>query len=187
MACAYSRRPAPLELNQLGAVHGSVRSYPNIVFGGPFTALMAGVYHPARFDQQQLHLAFRVRLVFDAFRNDEHFSLRNLDCTVAEIDAQVAVDYDERFIGILVIMPYEVALEIHELELIIVHFRNDSRRPMLGEQSEFLGKIDRFIAHARLPSSTAIVLRSTFKGIRLARCLNFGVSAAFSSHDVDEA
>jgi AraC-like DNA-binding protein len=38
-----------------------------------------GIEGAARFDQEQLHLTFRTRPVFDAPRNDEHFTRRDRD------------------------------------------------------------------------------------------------------------
>jgi hypothetical protein len=58
--------------------------------------------------------------MLNALRNDEHLAPRYLDRAVAKIDAQLAVDDDERFIGFLMVMPDQVALELHDLELIPV-------------------------------------------------------------------
>src|SRR5260370_458945 len=99
----------------------------------PYTTLFR-----SRFNQQQLDFVFCVRLVLHAFRNHEHLSARNVNGTVAKIDPQIAVDYDETFVGIFVIVPNEVALELHDLELVFVHFSDDLRLPLFVEQSKFL-------------------------------------------------
>ena len=44
-------------------------------------------------------------------------------------------------------MPNEVSFELHNLELVIVHFGNDLRRPLLIEKSEFFFEIDGFDWH----------------------------------------
>ena len=52
---------------------------------------------------------FGVRLVFDAFRHDEHLACRNMDRTIPKIDPQGAFQYNERLIRILMIVPNKVA------------------------------------------------------------------------------
>ena len=56
-----------------------------------------------------------------------------MDRAVAKIDPQIAFDHDECLIGLLVVVPDEVALQLHDLELIVVHLRDDLRLPLLLE------------------------------------------------------
>jgi hypothetical protein len=72
-----------------------------------------------------------------------------------KIDPQLAVEHDEGLIGILVVMPDEIALQTHDLELVIVHFRNDFRLPLLTEEAEFLLEVDGLVVHG-IPSSARI-------------------------------
>jgi hypothetical protein len=93
---------------------------------------------------------FGIGLVFDALPDDEHFARRQLDRSVAKINQQNPLQHDEGLIGILVIVPNEVALELHDLELVVVHFRYDLRLPLLVEQSELFAEVDRLVVHALL-------------------------------------
>src|SRR5262245_4793304 len=106
---------------------------PNIILGRALAARMAGIEYPTRLDQQQLDLVFGVRLVLYTLRDDEHLARRQLDRPIAKIDAQSALQDDERLIRMLVIMPNEVTLQPHELELVVVHFGYDLRLPLLVE------------------------------------------------------
>src|SRR5262249_9713346 len=92
-------------------------------------------------------LVFGVRLVLYALRDDEHLARRQPDRTIAKIDPQSALEDDERLIRVLVIVPNEVALQPHELELVVVHFGDDLRLPLLVKQPELLAEIDRFVGH----------------------------------------
>jgi hypothetical protein len=105
-----------------------------------------------RFDEQQLDLPFRVRLVLHTLGNDEHLPRRHMDRAVAKIDPQIAVDHDERLIGIRVVMPNEIALQPHDLELIVVHLGDDLRPPLLVEQPELLPEVDGLVAHVAPPT-----------------------------------
>jgi hypothetical protein len=86
-----------------------LRSNPDIIRGGALAARVPGIEHPARLDHQQFDLPFGVRFVFDAFRDDEHFARRQMHRAVAKIDPQVALDDEEGLVGLLVIVPDEVA------------------------------------------------------------------------------
>src|ERR1043166_7767370 len=71
---------------------------------------------------------------------------------IAKIDPQFALDDEERLIGLLVIMPDEVALQLHDFELVVVHFGDDLRLPLLVEQGELLAQVDRLVGHGASPS-----------------------------------
>src|SRR5260370_41841089 len=58
-------------------------------------------------------------------------------------------------------MPDEISLQFHNLELVIVHLRNDFRLPLLLEQLEFLTEVDGSIAHCiTLQAKRTRVLRA---------------------------
>src|SRR5262249_36730145 len=137
------------------------KSDPDVVDRGPLAAFVSGIQHAARLDQKQLDLVLRERLVLDSFRNHEHLSCRDMHATVAEVDSQPALEDDESLIRILVIVPDEVALQLDDLELIVVHLGYNLRLPLLAEQSELLPKVDRVVVHSVSPatSSGACVLR----------------------------
>src|ERR1700693_3458977 len=138
-------------------------SDPDVILGGARAAFMSGIEHAARLDQQQLDLAFRTGLVLDAARHHEHFARRQMHRAVAEIDAQIALDDDERFVRILVIVPDEVALQLDDLEVIVVHFGDDLWLPLLVEQRELLAQVDRLVAHRVAPSSIASLTEAPAK------------------------
>ena len=76
---------------------------------------MPCIEHAARLDQEQLDLPFCVGFVLDALWNDEHFTVRNMDCAISEIDPQITLHHDECFIGILMVVPDKVTLQLHDL------------------------------------------------------------------------
>jgi hypothetical protein len=56
-----------------------------------------------------------------------------------------------------VIVPNELALELHDLELVVVHFRYDLRLPLFVERSELFAEIDRLVVHAASPNDGVIM------------------------------
>src|SRR5664279_4391742 len=115
-------------------------SNPLIILCCPLAALVSGVEYASRFDQQELYLALCIWLVLNALWNDEHLS--GVHGAVAQINSQGALEDDERLVGVLVIMPNEIALQPDDLELVVVHFRHDLRCPLLAKETELLLKTD---------------------------------------------
>ena len=93
----------------------SATSYPHITLRCPLATFVPCVRNPARLDEQQLHLILREWLVLNPLRNDEHFTLRQIYTSIAEIDTQVTVEHDEGL----------VPFNFHNLELVVIHLGND--------------------------------------------------------------
>jgi hypothetical protein len=75
-----------------------------------------------------------------------------MDRAIPKIDPQITFHHDERLIGIFVVVPNKVTLQLHDLELVVVHFGDDLWLPLLVEQPELLAEVDRFVAHVTPPS-----------------------------------
>ena len=71
---------------------------------------------------------------------------------VAKVDAQPAFDDDERLVGVLMVVPNKITLQLHDLELVLIHFSDDLRQPPLVEQPQLLLEVDRFVLHVSLRS-----------------------------------
>jgi hypothetical protein len=70
-----------------------------------------------------------------------------MHCSIAKIDPQNTVDHYEGLIRILVVVPNKIALQLHDLELVVVHFGNDLGLPLFVKQLELLVEIDWRVAH----------------------------------------
>jgi hypothetical protein len=93
----------------------------------------------------------------DAAR-DRHRLLRPEDHgAVRQVDGQLAVEHEEDLVGIVVLMPDELALNLDDLELVVVHPPDDLRRPVLGKRPQLLGKaylLDRHARNRRTPAAS---------------------------------
>jgi len=118
-------------------------SNPPIIRRRALVGIVAGVDHPAWLDQHQLHLLGGGRLVLDALGHDIQLARIEFDETVAKIDAQTAFEHDEGFVGVGVAVPEKLPFQPRQLELVVVHLRDDFWLPLLGEQAVFLGEVDR--------------------------------------------
>jgi hypothetical protein len=91
--------------------------------------------------------------MLDASGHNEHLTGANRDAAIAKRDFHLAIDDQECLVGFVVAMPHKLALDFHELELVVVHFRNNARRPMLGELGELILEVDHVGWHRRVTLS----------------------------------
>src|SRR5436190_13987966 len=80
--------------------------------------------------------------MFDSPWDDHEFSLLDPFGPIAEIHPESSLDDQEQFVLQLVLVPDELALELHELDLLAVQFADDFRAPGLGELRQFPGQAD---------------------------------------------
>ena len=109
---------------------------------GAFGGGLAGVEDAAGLNEHELNFVFRGGLVHDAFRDDEHFSGAEGDVAVAKIQAERAVEDEESFVGVGVVVPDEVALQFDDLELVVVHLGDDFGGPLVVEEGELIFQVD---------------------------------------------
>ena len=87
---------------------------PDVVGGGGWVGigLVAGVEDAAGFDEEEVDFVGGEGLVLDSFGDDEHLAGVEVDGTVAEVDAEMAVEDEEGLVGVLVVVPDEVSVEL---------------------------------------------------------------------------
>jgi len=80
--------------------------------------------------------------VLNTLWNNCHLAWPKDDEAVAKVDPQLAVDHDERFIGVGMVVPDEVAFQANDLELVIVQLGDDPWSPLLRKLVELGSDID---------------------------------------------
>jgi hypothetical protein len=88
---------------------------------------VAGVHHAGGFDEHGVHLTVRDWAVLDTSRNDEQLARTHLDVAVLHLDGQFAGDDEEQFVSVLMGVPGEFALDLDDLDLVVVHPRHHLR------------------------------------------------------------
>jgi hypothetical protein len=76
--------------------------------------------------------------MFDSAWYHEQLTWSENDVAITWLDGQVAIDHEEQFVGVLVRVPNELALDLDQLDLVIVQAGYQFWRPVLGEQVELL-------------------------------------------------
>ena len=80
--------------------------------------------------------------MLDAFRHDEHLARAERHGAVAQLDVELAFEHQEEIVGLVVLVPDELALHLHDHDVVVVELRDRARRPVLREGRELVGEID---------------------------------------------
>ena len=84
---------------------GRSQSNPDIIHSRPLVRLITGIQHAPGLDQQQLRFPRRAGFVLDAFLHHIHLTGANGDLTVPKFNHQLALQHDEGFIGVGMLVP----------------------------------------------------------------------------------
>ena len=71
--------------------------------------------------------------MFNALGNHTQFPFTQVYYPIPELNTHRAFNYDKNFVCIFVVVPDKLALNFCKLELVVIQFRDYSRRPMFGE------------------------------------------------------
>src|SRR5262245_24256471 len=142
--------PGPGSRARSGSLVAANLSDPRVVLGGELARHVAGVDGASGLDEHDPALLSGHGLVFKTSRHDEHVTRTQRDVPISEMDRHLAVQDDEDLIGLGMTVPDELALDLDELEVVVVHPGDDLRRPALAEARELFMHVDRSIRHEDL-------------------------------------
>jgi hypothetical protein len=108
----------------------------------PRTACVPRVRSASRLNQQDVRLVIRPGAVLNAARHDVHVPLTQLDVAIAELDGQAPLEDEEELVGLVVLVPDELSLDLDDLDVVVVQLADDLGAPVLGEQRELLREVD---------------------------------------------
>src|SRR5262249_4966119 len=100
----------------------------------PLVAHVAGVQRRGWLGEKKVGFLLGNGPVFDATRHDQEFALFEPDVPILELHAEAALDDQEEFVLVVVVVPDERPLELDQLHLLAVQFTHDLRLPLLAEQ-----------------------------------------------------
>src|SRR5579863_799920 len=130
--------------------HGWVRGFAGACRGsdalelgdGPFVGNVSRVESGLRFDQNDVNFFVGDGAVFYAARNDYEFAFADDSFAVAKFHAQSALDDEEEFVFVVMMMPDKFALEFDSFDVAVVDLADDARIAVVEEEAEFLLEID---------------------------------------------
>jgi hypothetical protein len=97
---------------------------------------VASIERAPRLEQHHVHLFRRHWHVLPPRHNAE-LARSHPQVAIAEADAEAAFHHQEHFVRGLVVVPHELASELHQLDIAVVDFPDDLGAPVLSEEREF--------------------------------------------------
>src|SRR5262245_20971274 len=76
---------------------------------------VSSIQRGRRLEQEHVDFLLRDRPMLDAARNDQELPRLERDVLIAELHREATVDDQEQLVLMLVVMPHELALELHQL------------------------------------------------------------------------
>ena len=122
--------------------------------------------------------------MLDSAWDDEQLARIQLDIAVAEVDREMPADDQEEVVGLVVLVPYERALDLDDLELVIVDEADDAGAIRLVQQREsvelaFIAALQHLPARQR----AVLILRDVlgFSGAEVAEALESNPASVYSA------
>jgi hypothetical protein len=94
-----------------------------------------------------VRLLVGLRAVLDAAWDDEQLALLEHDVPVAQLDRQASLQDEEEVVGLVVLVPDELAEHLHDDQLVVVQVADDARAVRAVEKAQLLGQVH-LVVHA---------------------------------------
>src|SRR5262249_28040870 len=111
--------------------------------GGALISHVSGVQGRFGLKQDDLGFLFGERPVLHATRDDDEFAGADADFAVPQLHPHAALHDEKHLVLVVVMMPDELALELHELDQAVVHLADDLGLPLILKPPKHLRQIDR--------------------------------------------
>src|SRR6516164_559431 len=121
----------------------------------PFVGDVPGVQGRLGLKEQNLRLFVGYRKMLHAARDDDEFAWTYDFLVIAEFHAHAAFNHQEHFVLVVVMMPDELPLKTHGLDVAVVDFAQDLGAPVLFKLRKFLGDVDGLHGSSRAPAKTS--------------------------------
>src|SRR5215510_4495667 len=101
--------------------------------GSQFPASIASVDDCTGLEQKRCCFDIGARTVLDAAGDDEELSRREHHIAVSHLNGELSVEDEEELVGVGVPVPGELALNLHDPDVVVVDLGNLLRQPVLSE------------------------------------------------------
>jgi hypothetical protein len=113
---------------------------------GNVTLIVAGGQRSADFKHQDRRTICAGRSMFGVARNGVRLTGVERDLVgaggIAKTNSELAVDHEEELIGVVVLMPHVLSLDLRNSHVVVVDPPNNARAPLFIERGECCGKVD---------------------------------------------
>src|SRR6266576_3817015 len=112
-------------------------------------------------EQQSVRFLFGHGQMLDAVRNDDELARLDHEVPVSQLHSKPALHDEEQLILAVVVVPDELALELGELDQVVVHLADDLGTPLILKPAEHLGEIDLANGGAHMARSSTVLVSTT--------------------------
>src|SRR5688572_26746070 len=95
-------------------------------------------------EEEHVDFVLGDRAMLDASGNDQELAFLEGDVTIAELHREATLHNEEQLVLALMLMPDELALKLHELDVLPVQLPDDLRIPVRIKERELLAEVDAF-------------------------------------------
>ena len=120
---------------------------------------IAGIERSLWLDEENVGLLYGNGPVLDSFGNDENFARPDRDIFVSKLNVDPTAENEKKIIRVVVLMPYEFALDLDHHEIVSVEPTDDAGLPVVRERLEPMRKVDGFHGCRSLKSNWDIIVR----------------------------
>jgi hypothetical protein len=80
--------------------------------------------------------------LFDANPHHVQLTRAEFDIAVAHANGEATAEHHHEVIGVVVVVPDKLTLDLHHHDVVPVELRDGVRRPVFANQRQFLGQVD---------------------------------------------
>src|SRR3989442_1608056 len=110
---------------------------------GPLATDLSRVHGRLRLEEQDVHLLIGYGTMFRSPWDHRELTLQKGDRTVRQLDPEATLQHVEELVLPRMVVPDELALELHQFHVRIVQLGDDLRLPIVADSIQFRAKIHR--------------------------------------------
>src|SRR3989475_8083583 len=145
--CGRDRDQAQWLTDRTGGspLHGRVthRGSDPLRVDGPLATDLSRVHGRLRLEEQDVHLLIGDGTMLRSPWDHRELTLTKVDRTVRQVDPKATLQHVEEFVLPRMVVPDELALELHQFHVRIVQLGDDLRLPIVADSIQFRAKIHR--------------------------------------------
>src|SRR5262249_34652770 len=112
--------------------------------GGQLAASVASVDDAAWLEEEQCGFGVGARAVLRAAGHDEDLPWCQHDVAIAHLDGELSAEYQEELVGVGVLVPGELPLDLHDPDVVVVDLGDFLGQPVLSEARQHRLEVHRF-------------------------------------------
>jgi hypothetical protein len=102
---------------------------------------VSGIGRSLRLNEKNVRFILGHWTMFNAFGNDEYFTRTQRDGSVAQLNIDASAQDKKEIVGLVVLVPNELALHFDHHEVMSVELADDARLPIIRKCRQLVGQV----------------------------------------------